>query len=89
MTKTLREASLRSEASETLDPQDWNEIRALGHRMLDDMIDHVASIRERLFSLPDETVVYPGHGLDTTIGRERPTSRSGSPAAGKRVISDW
>jgi len=32
----------------------------------------IASIRERLFSLPDETVVYPGHGLDTTIGRERP-----------------
>ena len=47
MTKTLREASLRSEASGTLDPHDWNEIRALGHRMLDDMIDHVASIRER------------------------------------------
>ena len=32
----------------------------------------VASIRDRLFSLPDETLVYPGHGLDTTIGRERP-----------------
>jgi glyoxylase-like metal-dependent hydrolase (beta-lactamase superfamily II) len=32
----------------------------------------IASIRERLFSLPDHTVVYPGHGLDTTIGRERP-----------------
>jgi glutamate/tyrosine decarboxylase-like PLP-dependent enzyme len=47
MTKTLSEVSLRSEASETLDPHDWNEIRALGHRMLDDMIDHVASIRER------------------------------------------
>jgi glyoxylase-like metal-dependent hydrolase (beta-lactamase superfamily II) len=25
-----------------------------------------------LFSLPDETRVSPGHGLDTTIGRERP-----------------
>lgn len=25
-----------------------------------------------LFSLPDETVVMPGHGLDTTIGAERP-----------------
>lgn len=29
------------------------------------------SVRERLFALPDETVVYPGHGPDTTIGRER------------------
>ncbi|MGI9147155.1 MAG: MBL fold metallo-hydrolase [Chloroflexota bacterium] len=32
----------------------------------------ISSIRERLFSLPDETVVYPGHGQDTTIGTERP-----------------
>lgn len=26
---------------------------------------------DRLFALPDETRVCPGHGLDTTIGRER------------------
>lgn len=31
----------------------------------------VDSLRSRLFTLPDETVVYPGHGLDTTIGAER------------------
>jgi glyoxylase-like metal-dependent hydrolase (beta-lactamase superfamily II) len=31
----------------------------------------VRSIRERLFALPDDTVVYPGHGPSTTIGRER------------------
>lgn len=30
------------------------------------------SLRERLFALPDETWVYPGHGDDTTIGTERP-----------------
>lgn len=30
----------------------------------------VETIR-RLLSLPDETVVYPGHGLTTTIGAER------------------
>ncbi len=29
------------------------------------------SIREKLLTLPDETRVYPGHGPDTTIGRER------------------
>ena len=29
------------------------------------------SIRERLFALPPETVVYPGHGPVTTIGDER------------------
>jgi aromatic-L-amino-acid/L-tryptophan decarboxylase len=33
--------------SETLDPAEWDEVRALGHRMLDDMIDHLATIRER------------------------------------------
>jgi len=29
------------------------------------------SIREVLFALPDDTVVYPGHGPATTIGTER------------------
>ena len=29
------------------------------------------SIRERLFTLPDDTVVYSGHGPSTTIGYER------------------
>lgn len=31
----------------------------------------VASIRTRLFTLPDETVVHTGHGDDTTIGAEK------------------
>lgn len=30
-----------------------------------------AGIRSRLFDLPDDTEVYPGHGPMTTIGRER------------------
>jgi glutamate/tyrosine decarboxylase-like PLP-dependent enzyme len=47
VTKALREASLESESSESLDPQNWDDIRALGHRMLDDMIDYAADIRER------------------------------------------
>jgi glutamate/tyrosine decarboxylase-like PLP-dependent enzyme len=29
-----------------LDPADWSELRALGHRMMDDMIDHLAGLRE-------------------------------------------
>ena len=33
----------------------------------------IRSIDERLFSkLPDDTIVMPGHGDDTTIGAERP-----------------
>jgi glyoxylase-like metal-dependent hydrolase (beta-lactamase superfamily II) len=29
------------------------------------------SIRSRLYALPDATIVYPGHGLATTIGGEK------------------
>lgn len=31
----------------------------------------VDSIRTKLLGLPDETVVYPGHAMRTTIGREK------------------
>lgn len=34
----------------------------------------IASIQRELLPLPDETVVYPGHGGPTTIGRERRTN---------------
>lgn len=32
----------------------------------------IESIRTKLFVLPDDTNVYPGHGGDTTIGSEKP-----------------
>ena len=32
----------------------------------------IRSIQQRLFTLPDDTLVLPGHGADTTIGTERP-----------------
>ncbi len=31
----------------------------------------MASISNKLYSLPDETLVYPGHGPETTIGLEK------------------
>jgi glutamate/tyrosine decarboxylase-like PLP-dependent enzyme len=46
MTIVLR-GGLLSESTETLDPQNWDEIRAQGHRMLDDMFDYAANIRDR------------------------------------------
>lgn len=32
---------------ETLDPKDWKEIRELGHRMLDDMLDYLSTVRDK------------------------------------------
>jgi glutamate/tyrosine decarboxylase-like PLP-dependent enzyme len=32
---------------ETLDPEDWESTRTLGHRMLEDMLEYMNSIRER------------------------------------------
>jgi glutamate/tyrosine decarboxylase-like PLP-dependent enzyme len=41
---TSKKASL---PEETLDPEDWEAMRALGHRMLDDMLDYLQTIRQR------------------------------------------
>jgi glyoxylase-like metal-dependent hydrolase (beta-lactamase superfamily II) len=38
-------------------------------KLFDQIIEQVET---KLFTLPDDTVVYPGHGADTTIGREKP-----------------
>jgi hydroxyacylglutathione hydrolase len=39
-----------------------------------DMDTLLASIRNVLFAFGDEAIVHPGHGPDTTIGRERRTN---------------
>jgi glutamate/tyrosine decarboxylase-like PLP-dependent enzyme len=34
-------------SEETLDPQDWQALRALGHKMVDDMMTYLETVRER------------------------------------------
>lgn len=34
-------------AEETLDPDDWESMRKIGHKMLDDMVDYVKTVRQR------------------------------------------
>lgn len=34
-------------------------------------VDLINSIKNKLFKLPDETIVYSGHGEETTIGKEK------------------
>lgn len=34
-------------SEETLDPQDWAEVRRVGHQMVDDMLDYLATVRSR------------------------------------------
>ena len=46
----------------------------------------IANLRENLLSLPDDTVVYPGHGDPTDIGTERRGNPFLVSAAGRRPI---
>jgi glutamate/tyrosine decarboxylase-like PLP-dependent enzyme len=36
-----------SNVEESLDPGDWEELRRLGHRMVDDALEHLRTVRER------------------------------------------
>jgi glutamate/tyrosine decarboxylase-like PLP-dependent enzyme len=36
-----------AEPEESLDPQDWEELRVLGHQMVDDMLAYLRQVRER------------------------------------------
>ena len=46
----------------------------------------INSIQTKLMALPDDTVIYPGHGRETTIGAER---RDNPYITGKRQNSYW
>ena len=53
--KQIRRAEIGID-EETLDPQDWDEVRDLGHRMVDDMVSYLAEVRDRPVwqPMPDE-----------------------------------
>ena len=43
-----------------------------------------SAIHDKLFTLPDDTIVLPGHGPETTIGEEKQTNPFvGAPAGYK------
>ena len=44
---------------------------------LSDFPTIISSVRDRLFALPDATLVHPGHGRSTNVGSQRP------------LLSDW
>ena len=37
----------QDDESQSLDPQDWPTMRALAHRMVDDAMDYLETVRER------------------------------------------
>lgn len=45
--KSAADLKAQSEAEVGLDPQDWDKLRDVGHRMLDDMFVYLKSLRER------------------------------------------
>ncbi len=54
-------------ADPSLDPQDWPSLRRLGHRMLDDMFDHIEHVRDR----PVWTPMPPGSRAALRCGLPR------------------
>jgi len=62
---------------ETLDPEDWGAIRTVAHRMVDEMLDHLATIRKRApwRPIPDDVrerlatpVPEEAEGLESVYG---------------------
>ena len=43
----------------------------------------ISGIRQKLFSLPENTIVYPGHGDPTTVGEEQRTNPFCGDGAGR------
>ena len=50
-------------SEENLDPEDWEATRALGHRMLDDMMDYMKTVADR----PAATLFNRTSGVCPTV----------------------
>jgi aromatic-L-amino-acid decarboxylase len=48
---------------ETLDPRNWDQLRVLGHRMLDDMLTHLSTLRQQPTwqAMPDSVIEKKMH----------------------------
>jgi glutamate/tyrosine decarboxylase-like PLP-dependent enzyme len=57
---------------ETLDPEDWNALRSLGHRMVDDMLTWLENVRER--------EVWQPVPAELKARLQQPLPREGEPA---------
>ncbi len=43
----MKPAPIDLKPEETLDPEDWSQMKRLGHRMVDDVIEYLRTVRER------------------------------------------
>ena len=67
----------KAAAEETLDPSDWNEVRDLSHRIVDDAVGYLRDVRER--------PVWQDMPTDVRASFEAPLPRS--PAPHRRGLS--
>lgn len=58
----------------TLDPADWSGLRALGHKMMDDMIDHLAGIRAQPVWRPMPDAVRAGFSVPLPVQGSAPAA---------------
>jgi aromatic-L-amino-acid/L-tryptophan decarboxylase len=75
----LGQSDCNAMGEETLDPSDWKAFRTLGHKMVDDMVKHLAGLREQpawqpmpvsvKSALSSEPVPYEAQG-DENVYRE-------------------
>jgi glyoxylase-like metal-dependent hydrolase (beta-lactamase superfamily II) len=73
---TFRSPSERDDVAEVMFSGDLLFAGSIGRTDLPggSMQAMLASLATRFLTLPDETVVLPGHGPQTTVGRERATN---------------